>query len=107
LTLSERTERDASTLIGDTVNVAARLCERARAGEVLFSDTVAEVLGNDWLVAVSGAGVPQRFLRLPRVQLRGRTAPLDIWCMPAPRRLEFRGTDPEGNRTNPSSSRSA
>src|SRR5271170_6543110 len=26
-----------STLVGDTVNVAARLCSRARAGEVLFS----------------------------------------------------------------------
>jgi class 3 adenylate cyclase len=106
-TISERTERDASTLIGDTVNVAARLCERARAGEVLFSDTVADVLGSDWLVAVAGAGVPRRFVRLPGVLLRGRTAPLDIWCMPSPRRQEFRGTEQEERRANPSPSRSA
>src|SRR5580698_8715627 len=33
--------RKTTTLVGDTVNVAARLCSRARAGEVLFSDTVA------------------------------------------------------------------
>jgi class 3 adenylate cyclase len=31
----------STTLVGDTVNVAARLCSRARAGEVLFSCTVA------------------------------------------------------------------
>jgi hypothetical protein len=30
----------AHTLVGDTVNVAARLCSRARAGEVLFSAAV-------------------------------------------------------------------
>jgi class 3 adenylate cyclase len=29
------------TLVGDTANVAARLCSRARNGEVLFSSTVA------------------------------------------------------------------
>ncbi len=36
----------ATTLVGDTVNVAARLCSRARAGEVLFSCTVATALEN-------------------------------------------------------------
>ena len=33
-----------TTLVGDTVNVAARLCSRARAGEVLLSCTVAAAL---------------------------------------------------------------
>ncbi len=33
--------RRVATLVGDTPNVAARLCSRARAGEVLFSCTVA------------------------------------------------------------------
>ena len=28
------------TIIGDTVNIAARLCQRARAGEMLFSSTL-------------------------------------------------------------------
>jgi len=103
LTIGERTERDAATLIGDTVNIAARLCERARAGEVLFSDTVAEVMGNDWLAGDSGADELPRFMRLPRVRLRGRTAPLDIWCMPSARRQEFRGETQADMRTNPAS----
>jgi class 3 adenylate cyclase len=101
LNLGEQIERDAATLIGDTVNIAARLCERARAGEVLFSDTVAEVMGSDWLIGVAGSDALPRFMRLPRVRLRGRTAPLDIWCMPSPRRQEFRVGDPEDMRANP------
>src|SRR5579863_5397193 len=32
------------TLVGDTVNVAARLCQRARAGEMLFSSKVKQSL---------------------------------------------------------------
>ena len=34
--------RKQTTLVGDTVNVAARLCSRARAGEVLLSCAVAD-----------------------------------------------------------------
>jgi class 3 adenylate cyclase len=33
--------KQAITMIGDTANVAARLCSRARAGEVLFSSAIA------------------------------------------------------------------
>jgi len=36
--------RQAITMIGDTANVAARLCSRAGAGEVLFSCLVAAAL---------------------------------------------------------------
>lgn len=67
-----------TTLVGDTVNVAARLCSRARAGEVLFSSAVAAALESDKRMA---------FLQLPQFELRGRSAPLDIWCVPAPERL--------------------
>jgi adenylate cyclase len=76
----------APTLVGDTVNVAARLCGRARAGEVLFSCTVAAALAAD----AAAAGVPagaKPFLQLPQFELRGRRAPIDIWCVPAPQRL--------------------
>ncbi len=74
------------TLVGDTVNVAARLCGRARAGEVLFSYTVAAALATD--AAVAGAPTGARpFLQLPQFEVRGRRAPIDIWCMPAPQRL--------------------
>jgi adenylate cyclase len=74
----------ATTLVGDTVNVAARLCSRARAGEVLFSYTVAAALdGNE---SAAAPGLPP-FLQLPQFELRGRRSPIDIWCVPAPERL--------------------
>jgi adenylate cyclase len=76
----------ATTLVGDTVNVAARLCSRARAGEVLFSCTVAAALESQ--SASPGAAVgAMPFLQLPQFELRGRRGPIDIWCVPAPQRL--------------------
>jgi class 3 adenylate cyclase len=76
----------AHTLVGDTVNVAARLCSRARAGEVLFSAAVAAALQSD-RVADEHASELKPCIRLPQFSLRGRSRPLDIWCMPAPQRL--------------------
>jgi len=77
----------ASTLVGDTVNVAARLCSRARAGELLFSCTVAAALESD-ATAVGAATVGGKpFLQLPQFELRGRRGPIDIWCVPAAERL--------------------
>jgi adenylate cyclase len=76
------TGRRSTTLIGDTVNVAARLCGRARAGEVLFSCTVAATLTER---AQAGDDVP--YLQLPQFELRGRREPIDIWCVPARQRL--------------------
>jgi len=76
----------ARTLIGDTVNVAARLCSRARAGEVLFSASVAAALNSGRLVAPESTD-PLPFLHLPQFALRGRSCPLDIWCMPADERV--------------------
>ncbi|MEP6884973.1 MAG: adenylate/guanylate cyclase domain-containing protein [Gammaproteobacteria bacterium] len=75
-----------TTLVGDTVNVAARLCGRARAGEVLFSCTVAAALENE-SGAASGVVGTRPFLQLPQFELRGRRGPIDIWCVPAPERL--------------------
>jgi adenylate cyclase len=76
----------ATTLVGDTVNVAARLCSRARAGEVLFSCTVAAALESN--AATPNAVVRTApFLQLPQFELRGRRGPIDIWCVPAPARL--------------------
>ena len=83
--------KKAMTLVGDTVNVAARLCGRARAGEVLLSCKVAEALH------IEGGDVPAReiyigpipVLQLPQFALRGRSAPLDIWCVPAVQRVAY------------------
>lgn len=71
-------------MIGDTANVAARLCDRARAGEVLFSGAIASALSADDDGSDMGA---KPFLQLPQFELRGRSELLDIWCVPAPERL--------------------
>jgi len=71
------------TMIGDTANVAARLCSRARAGEVLFSGAIAAALGTD----DDGLDMAKPFLQLPQFELRGRSELLDIWCIPAPERF--------------------
>jgi adenylate cyclase len=79
------------TLVGDTANVAARLCGRARAGEVLFSCTVAAAV--DARIPLNPVVEPGQerlaFLQLPSYELRGRRAPLDIWCIPASKRIEL------------------
>jgi adenylate cyclase len=78
-------KRKTTTLVGDTVNVAARLCSRARAGEVLFSCTVAAALRIS--AGIKGGEASTSFLQLPQFELRGRRGPIDIWCVPAPERL--------------------
>jgi class 3 adenylate cyclase len=75
-------DKQAITMIGDTANVAARLCGRAGAGEVLFSCSVAAALRAD----AGGVGAGAAFLQLPQFELRGRSELLDIWCVPAPER---------------------
>jgi class 3 adenylate cyclase len=62
------------TLVGDTVNIAARLCQRARAGEVLFSAGVAESLDPTCV---------RDMIPLPALSLRGRASPVLIYCVPA------------------------
>jgi class 3 adenylate cyclase len=65
--------------------VAARLCSRARAGEVLFSCTVAAALSIS--ADAQGGETATSFLQLPQFELRGRRGPIDIWCVPATERL--------------------
>lgn len=78
--------KKSMTLVGDTVNVAARLCSRARAGEVLLSCTVAAALDiHDGARQMNIGPIP--VLQLPQFALRGRSALLDIWCVPAMERV--------------------
>jgi len=69
------------TIIGDTVNVAARLCQRARAGEMLFSRALKQSL--------DAHGEDVGATPLPPLQLRGRTHPIDIFCVPLESRLQL------------------
>ena len=68
------------TIIGDTVNIAARLCKRARAGEMLFSGALKQSL--------DAHGMDVGATPLPSLQLRGRTHPIDIFCVPLEVRVQ-------------------
>jgi adenylate cyclase len=72
------------TIIGDTVNVASRLGQRARAGEMLFSDAVKNLLDK--------RGVDVGAMPLPSLVLRGRSSPIGIFCVPTStnERVDFR-----------------
>lgn len=72
------------TIVGDTVNVASRLSQRARAGEALFSSAVKRSLDEH------GRRVP--LIELPALQLRGRAEPVEIFCIPTAERLDLRPT---------------
>ena len=69
------------TIIGDTVNIAARLCQRARAGEMLFSSTLKRSL--------DAQGLDVGATALPPLQLRGRSHPIDIFCVPLAARIQL------------------
>jgi class 3 adenylate cyclase len=88
LTVDGVPDPHASTLIGDTVNVAARLCGRARAGEILFSDSVALAL-SDGSRPGSASAAASGWLRLANVYLHGRIAPVDVWCVPTLTRVTY------------------
>src|SRR5207244_3525322 len=76
------------TIIGDTVNIAARLCQRARAGEILFSGSLKQSL--------DAHGMDVGATPLPPLQLRGRSHPIDIFCVPLETRMQV--SDPRAAR---------
>jgi adenylate cyclase len=67
------------TLIGDTVNVASRLCARARAGEMIFS--------RRFKISLDECGMHVQALELQALALRGRSSPIDIYCVPVQERV--------------------
>jgi len=64
---------ESYTLVGDAVNTAARLTGRARAGEFLASASV--------LNAARLLGFEREALRLPPLELKGKSAPFDAWAV--------------------------
>jgi adenylate cyclase len=72
-----------SALIGDAVNVASRLCHRARAGEMVLSAALKHSLDAQGLIFPG--------IWLPPVSVRGRLQPVDIFCACLPRRMNLYG----------------
>lgn len=70
------------TIIGDAVNIASRLMQRARAGELLLSDRVMDVLKTTQIYMEA--------LPLPPLTLRGRTEPIGLYCIPYKGRIDTR-----------------
>ena len=70
------------TIIGDAVNIASRLMQRARAGELLLSDRVMDVLKTTQIFMEA--------LPLPPLTLRGRTEPIGLYCLPYKGRIDTR-----------------
>jgi adenylate cyclase len=81
-------EHTALTLVGNAAHVAAQLCRRARAGEVLLSAAVH--LPHQYSLCANGSADSMAFVHLPQLRLRGRSAPMDVWCATAARRLQIR-----------------
>ena len=70
------------TIVGDAVNVASRLGQRARAGEMLFSEAVK--------LRLDATGADFDAQKLPPLALRGRSSPVNIYCIPVNERLDVR-----------------
>jgi len=70
------------TIIGDAVNIASRLMQRARAGEMLLSDRVMDVLKTTKIF--------MQALPLPPLTLRGRSEPIGLYCLPYKGRIDTR-----------------
>ena len=70
------------TIIGDAVNIASRLMQRARAGELLLSERVME--------ALKEANVDVDAITLPPLTLRGRSEPIGLYCIPFRGRIDTR-----------------
>ena len=56
------------TVIGDTINLGARLCSHAKSGEILISSSVKGVISNDY-----------DFKKIPSIEVKGKSKPIDVW----------------------------
>ena len=80
----------APTLVGDTVNVASRLAQRARAGEAVLSGPVREALRDQ---------VPELQIKpLGGLTFAARTQRVAIYCIPRAERLDLGEFRHEGVR---------
>ncbi len=69
------------TIIGDAVNVASRLCQRAAPARWYCREALKHSL--------DARGHTINAVELPAMTLRGRTSPIDIYCVPITKRLRI------------------
>ena len=56
------------TVIGDTINLGARLCSNARSGQVLISRSVKENISDNY-----------DFKKIPSIEVKGKAKPIEVW----------------------------
>jgi class 3 adenylate cyclase len=76
-------EQPTLALVGYPAHVAAQLCERARAGEILLSDAV--YLPHACATAKATRSLP--FVPIPDLRLHRHGSPVNAWCAAVPERI--------------------
>lgn len=56
------------TVIGDTINLGARLCSHAKSGQILISNSVKDVIGDNY-----------DFKKIPTIEVKGKSKPIEVW----------------------------
>ena len=56
------------TVIGDTINLGARLCSHAKSGEILISNSVKDNISKD-----------HKFKKIPAIHVKGKAKPIEVW----------------------------
>ncbi len=56
------------TVIGDTINLGARLCSHAKSGQILISNSV-----KDYISKIHD------FKKIPSIAVKGKSKPIDVW----------------------------
>ena len=56
------------TVIGDTINLGARLCSHAKSGEILISKSVKDAIGDNY-----------NFKSIPSIEVKGKENAIDVW----------------------------
>ncbi len=56
------------TVIGDTINLGARLCSHAKSGEILISGAVKDVIDSKY-----------DFKKIPSIKVKGKSKPIEVW----------------------------
>ena len=56
------------TVIGDTINLGARLCSHAKSGEILISNSVKDYISEK-----------HNFKKIPPIHVKGKEKPISVW----------------------------